>query len=275
MYPYITLNDVTIRSAAFAERFPITRQAGFTGVELWMDQVRDFALENGGLEKVRDLAAENDLTVVQMLLLADVFSAAHIQNRTAYLDDAKRFFADTARIGCGQALACATFGSVDVNLASTLYAELCDLAGEFDLRLALEFIGWAETIKDLRTAQEIVETAGRENGGILYDTFHHFFGGTCMADLKAVPIDRLFGVHIVDADRLDMPILQISREHRLFPGKGSVPIPEILDILHRKGYRGPLSLEIFNASYWQRPPQEIARDGFAAMQSVITSVGFA
>lgn len=274
MYPYITLNDVTIRPAVFAERFPIARQSGFTGIELWMDEIRDFAAKYGGLETVRDLAADNDLTIVQVLLLADVFSPAHAADRAAYLDYAKRFFADTVRIGCRQVLACATFGSADIDLAGTLYAELCDLAGEYDLRLALEFIGWGETIKDLRTAQKIVESAGCDNGGILYDTLHHFFGGTRMADLEKVSIDRLFAVHIVDAVPLDMPALQISREHRLFPGEGIVPIPEILDVLNRKGYRGPLSLEIFNTDYWQRPMQEIARHGFAAMQSVITSAGF-
>jgi 4-hydroxyphenylpyruvate dioxygenase len=149
------------------------------------------------------------------------------------------------------------------------------VAADFDIRLALEFVGWAEVIKDIRTARTIVEAAGRPNGGVLYDTFHHFFGGSTMDDLRALPTEQIFAVHLVDATRMDLSTLEISRKHRLFPGHGSVPFAEILSILHDKHYDGFMSLEMFNEQYWQRPPLEVAREGYAAMTRLIGAAGFA
>ena len=274
MYPKISINDVTIRHAPYAERFKIARQAGFSGVEIWMDEAREYAKDHGGLESVATLLSENNLRLDQVLLLRDALSPNHAKDRKNYLKDAEQIFRDTTILGGKTVVACATFGTTDVDEAVGLFAELCDLAGVYDIRLALEFIGWAETIKDIKTAKYIIEKAGRKNGGILYDTLHHFFGGTTMKDLEDVPTDYLFAVHIVDVKRLDMPILEISREHRLFPGKGEVPIQEILDILHSKKYNSTMALEMFSNDYWNRPPMDVAKEGFQSMLQMISKAGF-
>jgi len=274
MYPKLSINDVTIRHAPYAERFKIARQAGFTGVEIWMDEAREYAKDHGGLESVAGLLRENDLRLDQVLLLKDALSPNHVKDRKNYLKDAEQLFRDTTIVGGKTVVVCATFGTTDVNEAVGLFAELCDLAGVYDLRLALEFIGWAETIKDLRTARTIVEKADRKNGGILYDTLHHFFGGTSMKDLEDVPTDLLFAVHIVDVKRMNLPILEISREHRLFPGKGEVPIQEILGILHSKKYDSTMALEMFSNDYWKRPPLDVAREGFESMSQMVSKAGF-
>ena len=274
MYPKITINDVTIRPAPYARRFAEAREAGFTGVEIWMDEARKYAQENGGPAAVADLLKENNLRLDQVLLLGDAFSDQHLKNRKAYLENAESIFKETQAVGGDTLALCATFGQADLKESPALFAELCDLADEYGIRLSLEFIGWAEIIKDLKTAWEIVDKAGRKNGGILYDTFHHFFGGTGMKDLEQVPTEYIFAVHIVDAHRMDISTLEISRKHRVFPGEGQIPIPEILSVLRDKDYKGFFSLEIFNELYWQRPSAELAGEGFDAMSRMISAAGF-
>jgi sugar phosphate isomerase/epimerase len=274
MYPKIALNDYTIQQAPFGDRFDIACEVGFSGVEFQIDEARDYAREHGGLDSVLELLRRNNLRFDQSMMLRDCFSPAHKNDREAFLRHAEGFFQDTKFLGGKVVLTCATFGPAEMNEAPELFGELCDLADSFGINLALEFIGWAETIKDIGTARSIVEKAGRKNGGILYDTLHHYFGGSSFRDLEELPTEHIFAVHIVDANDMNLPTLEISRHHRVFPGKGVIPIPEILDILHAKGYQGSLALELFSDEYSKRPALDVAREGFECITRILSEAGF-
>ena len=63
-----------------------------------------------------------------------------------------------------------------------------------------------------------------------------------------------------------MDVLAWSRHHRLFPGQGAFDLPGFLGQVLAAGYRGPLSLEVFNDVYRQSDPARTAVD---AMRSLI------
>jgi len=274
MYPKIALNDYTIQQAPFGDRFDIAREVGFSGVEFQIDEARDYAEKHGGLDSVLELLRRNNLRFDQSMMLRDCFSPAHKEDREGFLRYAEGFFRDTQLLEGSVVLTCATFGPAEMNEAPELFGELCDLADSFGINLALEFIGWAETIKDIGTARSIVEKADRKNGGILYDTLHHYFGGSSFRDLEGLPTEHIFAVHIADVNDMDIHPMEISRHHRVFPGKGVIPIPEILDILHAKEYQGSLALEIFSDEYSTRPAIEVAREGFECMTRILSEADF-
>src|SRR4051812_25746393 len=78
------------------------------------------------------------------------------------------------------------------------FGTLCDRAGGLGAQVHLEFIPMT-TIPDLAAAWQIVRTADRENGGILFDTWHFFRGDPDFAVLDRVPGERIFAVQIDDA----------------------------------------------------------------------------
>jgi 2-keto-myo-inositol isomerase len=53
----------------------------------------------------------------------------------------------------------------------------------------------------------------------------------------------------------------ISDKDRVYPGDGVAPLASILKSLVRGGFRGVLSLELFNQDYWQFPAEQVARTG--------------
>src|SRR6185312_11150901 len=63
-----------------------------------------------------------------------------------------------------------------------------------------------------------------------------------------------------------MDVLQWSRHHRLFPGQGAFDLPGFVEHVLGAGYRGPLSLEVFNDVYRQSDPRRTATD---AMRSLL------
>jgi sugar phosphate isomerase/epimerase len=67
------------------------------------------------------------------------------------------------------------------------------------------------------------------------------------------------------------PRSTIKDENRVYPGDGVAPLDTILSTLVRGGFRGVLSLELFNREYWKQPPAEVAKRGLEKMQAAVAS----
>ena len=59
---------------------------------------------------------------------------------------------------------------------------------------------------------------------------------------------------------------------RVQPGDGILDFGQMISILKDAGYAGVISLELFNPSYWEEDPEEVARIGLEKMEAVIQSV---
>lgn len=139
------------------------------------------------------------------------------------------------------------------------YARLCELAQSYHLSAVLEFVSWTETA-DLLSAAAIVRSANKENGGILVDMLHFDRSGSDPADIQNIPSEWFRFIHLCDAPRatpaLTEGIIHTARSARLFPGKGELPIREVLKYLPEV----PYSLEIPNKSLLKTlGPEKFAR----------------
>ena len=75
---------------------------------------------------------------------------------------------------------------------------MCDRAAEHGLDAGIEFLPWTG-IRDAATAAEIARRAGRANGGIVFDTWHHFRGTNDDAALARVPGEQIKAVQLNSA----------------------------------------------------------------------------
>ncbi|MCK5554475.1 MAG: sugar phosphate isomerase/epimerase, partial [Deltaproteobacteria bacterium] len=118
------------------------------------------------------------------------------------------------------------------------FKRLCHLAHDFGFSVAFEFIGWAKQFNNVKSAWEVVGEADCPNGGLLIDTFHFVKAGSTIEDLKRVPMEKVFLVHVNDAKPLPLGIKEQSRGHRFYPGEGEARIQEIMDCFVESGYNG-------------------------------------
>jgi sugar phosphate isomerase/epimerase len=65
------------------------------------------------------------------------------------------------------------------------------------------------------------------------------------------------------------PRAVITDAERVYPGDGIAPIVPLLRDLHNAGFRGMLSLELFNEVYWQQDALTVAKTGLAKMQALV------
>ena len=79
---------------------------------------------------------------------------------------------------------------------------------------------------------------------------------------------RMHNFHINDYPA-EPPRQTINDSHRVYPGDGIAPLDKILRTLRDVGYRGPLSLELFNRDYWKQDALQVAKTGFEKTKAAV------
>src|SRR6185369_1673504 len=147
--------------------------------------------------------------------------------------------------------------------------EIATIAEVHEVGLAFEFLGQPDcSVQTLALADEIVRKTGRENVGLVIDSFHFYAGGSTVESIDALDPARLFIFHINDAE--DLPREQLEDRHRLLPGLGILPLTEIVAALRRIDYDRVASVEIFRPEYWELDPFQLARDACTAVTQVLS-----
>ncbi|KAK4182319.1 xylose isomerase-like protein [Podospora australis] len=178
--------------------------------------------------------------------------------------------------------------SGDIDLIISDLRELAHLGAPHGIRFTYEALAWGTHIDTWEQSWEVVKSVDRPNFGICLDTFN--ICGRVFADpasttgmtpnaqsamqeslrrMKAeVDVKKLFWVQVVDAERLDTPLLpdrhpfyvkgqparmSWSRNCRLFYGEEErgtyLPVKEVLEVIFGDlGFRGCVSAELFNRS---------------------------
>ena len=87
---------------------------------------------------------------------------------------------------------------VSIDEAAAAFADVCDRAGELGLLVTLEYYPWSG-VPDSATALAVVRAAGRANGDVLLDTWHHVRGPDAgRLDLEELA-PHVLGVQVSDA----------------------------------------------------------------------------
>ena len=182
---------------------------------------------------------------------------------------AERKFDVMAALGTDTVLVCSSVAPDAVDDPDRLAEQLAaaaDLAGGRGLRIAYEALAWGRHVSTWDRSWDVVRRAGSPALGLCLDSFHVLSRGGDPAGFAEVPGDKLFFLQLADAPHMDMDVLQWSRHHRLFPGQGAFDLPGFLGHVLAAGYRGPLSLEVFNDVFRQADPARAAHD---AMRSLL------
>ena len=241
-------------------------RAGFRCVELFENDLTFF---RGKARDVRRIAADLGLEIVALQPLRDFEGAPGAQRRRNF-ERARVKLALANELGAPLLCLCSSVAeesSGDVGQIADDLAELADLARQSGLRIGYEALAWGRHVKDWTAAWDLVAKADRPNLGIVLDSFHICVRGNPIEPIAALPADRIALVQVADAPALQMDPLSLSRHYRCYPGQGDYPIVDYLDAVTRAGYRGPVSLEIFNEQFRGASAATIATDGMRSLRA--------
>ena len=252
-------------SGSLPDKLESAAAAGFEGVEIFEQDL--LAFEGSPAEAGR-MAADLGLAITIFQPFRD-FEAMPEPARARNLDRAERKFDTMQALGTDLVLVCSNVQQATIDdpaRAAADLREMAERAARRGLRVGFEALAWGRHTNRWRQAWEIVQRADHPALGLILDSFHTLCLGDDLVGLaQAVPAEKLFFLQLADAPRLSMDPLSWSRHHRSFPGQGELPVAGFLRDVLAAGYRGPISLEIFNDEFRAAPSRRIARDGLRSL----------
>jgi 4-hydroxyphenylpyruvate dioxygenase len=251
-------------SGSLPEKLEAAAAVGFDAVEIFEN---DLLTYDGSPEDVRRIATGLGLSIAMFQPFRD-FEAMPAPQRERNLDRARRKFDVMHALGTDLILVCSNTqaaASADDARAADDLASMAELAAAQGLRIGYEALAWGRHVNRWRHAWSIVQRAAHPALGLIVDSFHTLALRDDPSGIAEVPADKLFFVQLADAPWLDMDVLSWSRHFRNFPGQGQLPVTEFLRAALASGYRGPLSLEIFNDDFRAAPARLTAQDGLRSL----------
>ena len=123
------------------------------------------------------------------------------------------------------------------------------------VRISLEFLGGLDLNGTLGSAIEFVNRVDHSHFGLLLDLCHYYTSASHLEELELMAPEKLFMVHLDDAQNL--PMERLKNEQRCFPGEGRINLPGMMRALQRFGYRGPYTVELYDRDIWALDPLDV------------------
>jgi hypothetical protein len=270
----ICLDTATIRPVPLLEKIRIAAEAGYDAIEPWDSELADHERSGGSLadlgKHLRDLGLRvpsviglwNAIPETQeawdaqlpasrdRMRMAHAIGAEHIQVIPQPERPRERF---------------------DPAWAAARYRDLLEIGiRDYQLVPAMIFVKFLPGSRTLGQAAQIAIDSGHPQAKVIPDTFHMFIGGTPFGGLQ-----HLRGEFIAIFQFNDAPAAPardaLEDRHRVYPGDGVLPLGDVLRDLRRIGFKGCVSLELYNEEYWKQDPMTVARTGLEKTLAVIRS----
>ncbi|MBW2267468.1 MAG: sugar phosphate isomerase/epimerase [Deltaproteobacteria bacterium] len=260
--------------ATLREKLDAAAAAGFGGVSIFIHELAQSRAEGFGEADVRHLAADLGLGLAELDPLLTWLPEAGAP-QTSDTGSSMGGFGIDDFLDVGEALGvrsinAALVGSEPVgpDAMAEGFAALCDRAAERGLLVSLEFVAFAQ-LRDLAAAVDVVERAGRANGGVMFDTIHQLRSGGSHALLERVAA-RVNGIQLNDVAAQPEPDPVAETLHRrLLPGEGDADTVGQLRALAAGGCRAPIGVEVFSDVLNALAPAEAARRCIEATRKVL------
>jgi len=267
------LNTGTIRGQklSLVEEVDLIAEAGYDAIEPWIGEINRYVESGGKLPDLKKRIADAGLTVESAIGFAR-WIVDDDQQRKEGLEAARRDMDLVRSIG-GTRIAAPPAGAtgqddMDLMNAAQRYRALLELGREMGVVPQLEIWGPSKTLSRLGEAMFVAVEAGHPDACLLPDVYHIYKGGSDFAGLRMINGRAIDVFHMNDYPA-DPPRAEIRDHQRVYPGDGVAPIPAILKNVYEAGFRGVLSLELFNREYYQQDAAVVAKTGLEKMRAVV------
>jgi len=249
-------------------------KAGIRATEVVLTKVREFAQKESPAAAKR-LLDDLGLKPVSSSNHLNVAEPADAGARAKSLEDLKWKLELAQAIGCTQLVApsagAGNYTLDDYKRGVDNLREAGELAKPFGVSLMLEFARTSRFAGSLPTALKLVREANHPNIKVMMDTYHFWGGISKFEDLELLRDGELAHLHFEDVPA-DPPREIQGQPHRVFPGEGIAPLRRIVEVLKRKKYAGPASLELFQnqtPAVQSMDPYQLAMKAKAAIEPLI------
>ncbi len=267
MFPFKTaLNSSTLFPFALdvKQQVQVATEAGYDGIELWEKDILAYLETGGTISDLKAFVSSCGIAIVDVMAFypwADADEAVR-QQALAQAEGELRLLAELGSPAFAAPPA-GNVASVPLEAMAGYFAQMAGMAREIGIEPYLEFWGKTKPLSRLSDALFIAMQSGLPAVKMLLDHIHMHIGGSSLSSLEYVKGANIGIVHV--NDYLDTPGKE-DTEDRVFPGQGIAPTHALAGVLHRIGYDGYLSLELFIEDYRGESALQVARRGLNSIK---------
>ncbi len=263
----LCLNTSTIKPQPLLEKVRLAAEAGFAGIELWINDVYEHVGRGGEVRELEQALRDAGLIVPCMIALRGWGEAEGPEYPLA-LEEARRRMELCARLGSPYVVATPPRGACDLGRLADRYGDLLEIGRQVGVRPTFEYISFFRSAWKLAHAWDVVQRVNRDDATLILDAFHTWNSGSSPEELRRIPAHKISHYHIDDAARDKPPGRQVDAD-RVMPGEGAIDLRSEIAVLRQIGYEGTVSLELFNAQLWSEDPAAVLRRGIERLRELL------
>jgi 2-keto-myo-inositol isomerase len=267
-----SLNTSTIsgQKLTLVQEIELAAKAGYDGIEPWVRELDGYVKGGGNLKDLAKMLADKQLFVANAIGFFE-WIVDDEARRTKGLAEATRVMEILAQLGCKHVAAppCgADRAPIPTEKAAERYGALLDLGAKSGVKPMMEVWGRSKTLGRLEDAAAVCVACGKPQACMLLDVFHLYRGGSDFGGVKLLSGAAIHVIHVNDYPA-SPPREKITDADRVYPGDGVAPLAALFRDLAGIGFRGALSLELFNREYWKQDALTVARTGLEKTRALV------
>jgi sugar phosphate isomerase/epimerase len=245
------------RHHPIADRVRLASANGFDGIGLYVGHYAALEREGAAPGPLRELLADHHIALREIEVVAGLGADGPGGAGAAEREAVAFRMAD--EFGC-RYLQTIGPGGDDLDGATRAFGGLCDRAADHGLVVGLEFLPFTD-ITDVTHARAIVEGAGRTNGGLCVDVWHHERGARDLSAIAALPGEMIMAIQLNDGSAVaaDTDYYTDCLSNRVAPGDGEFDLVGFMAAVRGTGTGAPVSVEVCSASGWADPEPHVRR----------------
>lgn len=271
----IGINAGTIRrfNIPLNEQLELASKYGYDAIEIWTPHINAYLESGGKLPEIRAMLADNSIDLCNVIGFAKcMVDDSALRNKS--LEEMKRDMSNAASLGAKHIavtmLGVEKFETEKIPIYAQRYFDLIELGKAFGIEPLLELWGH-RALRNLHDASAIAIAAKSKSANLLLDFYHLYRGGNSFDSLSLLNLSRMPVFHINDYPALPERE-NLSDADRVFPGDGICPFSKILPQMYAQGFRGTLSLEVFENKAWENySPEDMLKIGYEKSSAVMRS----
>lgn len=255
--------DTITLAGGLEAKLAASSAAGFSQIMLW---AKDLVNYPAGLDAAARLVRNSGVRVTGIQVMRDY------EGRSGNLHDYKVDMAMSMlhichTVGSPLLMVCSStskHATGDIDKIASDLAKLANLGVPLNVRIGFEALSGGRNISECKDAWDAVTLADHANLGVVIDSYHMLANRSPLDMVDQIPWYKIAMAQLSDfmwrEVRSPEERIETARHMRVFPGEGEHS-PELADLvlrLHRGGYRGDYSFEVFNDDYLQMPPDMVA-----------------
>lgn len=269
----VCLDTATIRPASLKDKVKIAAKAGYDALEPWDGELQKFEAEGGNLKDLGQEIRDNGLFVPSVIGLWNALPPTK-EKWDSSLKDTRNRMRMAAAIGAQhiQTIPNTVGDNFNQKWVADRFRDIIEMGlNDYQLNPALVFVKYFP-VKTMGQAAGIALDANHPQAMIIPDAYHMYISDGGFAGLKLLKGDMIAIFQFNDAPA-SPALSQLKDEHRVYPGDGILPLPQIFQDLKATGFKGCVSLEMYNPAYWKENLQTVAETGLRKTLAVLQKAG--